>query len=131
MLDFPRWKRIWLWSVIIVISLASLPSLASLTGLRWPDSLPSPSINLGLDLAGGSHILLEADPRQIATQRLETMEESVRSVMRQATPAVRIGDVSTQGGRLSFMVALGSRRDPLRTGADAGRTRRRARPGDG
>jgi preprotein translocase subunit SecD len=104
MLDFPRWKRIWLWSVIIVISLASLPSLASLTGLRWPDSLPSPSINLGLDLAGGSHILLEADPRQIATQRLETMEESVRSVMRQATPAVRIGDVSTQGGRLSFMV---------------------------
>ncbi len=104
MLDFPRWKRIWLWSLIIVVSLASLPSLASLSGVQWPEELPDPAINLGLDLAGGSHILLEADARQIAAQRLETMEESVRTVLRQAEPAIRIGDVSTQNNRLSFMV---------------------------
>jgi preprotein translocase subunit SecD len=61
-------------------------------------------VNLGLDLAGGSHILLEADPGQVAAQRLENMEESVRSEMRRAEPRIRIGDVSTQGGKLSFMV---------------------------
>jgi preprotein translocase subunit SecD len=104
MLDFPRWKKIWLWSLIIVVSLASLPSLASLSGQQWPDSLPDPAVNLGLDLAGGSHILLEADASQIAAQRLETMEESVRTVLRQAEPSIRIGDVSTQDNRLSFMV---------------------------
>jgi preprotein translocase subunit SecD len=104
MLDFPRWKKIWLWSLIIVVALASLPSLVSLGGGKWPSNLPDPSINLGLDLAGGSHILLEADGKQIASQRLETMEEAVRSAMRQAKPAIRIGDVSTQGSRLSFMV---------------------------
>ncbi len=104
MLDFPRWKKIWLWSLILVVSILSIPSLASLSGQQWPESLPDPAINLGLDLAGGSHILLEADPRQIVTQRLETMEESVRTTMRQADPAIRIGDVSTQNDRLSFMV---------------------------
>src|SRR5690348_9983528 len=114
MLDFPRWKRIWLWSIIILVSLASLPSLASLGGMKWPQNLPDPSINLGLDLAGGSHILLEADANQIASQRLEAMEESVRSAMRQATPAIRIGDVSTQGKRLSFLVESASDVDRAR-----------------
>jgi preprotein translocase subunit SecD len=104
MLDFPRWKKAWLWSLILLVSLAALPSVGSLAGLKWPESLPDPTINLGLDLAGGSHILLEADSRQIATQRLESMEESVRSTMRQAEPAIRIGDVSTQDRKLSFMV---------------------------
>ncbi|WP_120717566.1 protein translocase subunit SecD [Tsuneonella amylolytica] len=104
MLDFPRWKKVWLWSLILLVSIASLPSIASLSGLNWPDELPDPAVNLGLDLAGGSHILLEADARQLSIQRLETMEESVRTALRQAKPAVRIGDVSTQGNRLSFMV---------------------------
>ena len=104
MLDFPRWKRIWLWSLLLVVALASLPSLASLSGVKWPEELPDPAINLGLDLAGGSHILLEADTSQIGAQRLESMEESVRTAMRTAEPSIRVGDVSTNDGRLSFMV---------------------------
>jgi preprotein translocase subunit SecD len=67
MLDFPRWKVLTLWAVTILVSLASLPSLFSVSGLAWPSALPSPKINLGLDLAGGSHIQLEADPRKCAS----------------------------------------------------------------
>ncbi len=104
MLEFPRWKKIWLWAITLLAILAALPSLLSMTSVRWPDALPDPMINLGLDLAGGSHILLEANPSQVADQRLENMEESVRSVMRQASPRIRIGDVSTSGNQLSFMV---------------------------
>jgi len=92
--------------------------------VRLPEALPSPMVNLGLDLAGGSHIMLEADPAQVARQRLETMEESVRAVLRGAEPRIRIGDFSTAGGRLSFMVEDASRVDaargliePLTTGA--------------
>jgi preprotein translocase subunit SecD len=114
MLDFPRWKRIWLWSLILLVSLASLPSIASLSNVSWPEELPDPTVNLGLDLAGGSHILLEADTSQIAVQRLETMEESVRAAMRQAEPAIRIGDVSTRGNRLSFMVESAANVDRAR-----------------
>ncbi|MFZ9395420.1 MAG: protein translocase subunit SecD [Erythrobacter sp.] len=105
MLDFPLWKKVWLWGLTLAAVLAALPSLLAPTGVKWPDFLPQPQINLGLDLAGGSHILLEANPAQIRSQRLENMEESVRAAMRNAEPRIRIGDVSTADGRLSFMLA--------------------------
>ena len=104
MLEFPRWKKIWLWGVTLVACLAALPSLLSSTDIGWPEALPNPMVNLGLDLAGGSHILLEAEPDQVAAQRLENMEEGVRGVMRDAEPRIRIGDVSTGDGELSFML---------------------------
>ena len=85
MLDFPTWKRAWLWFITLACALAALPSLLSLTGMGWPAGLPDPKVNLGLDLAGGSHILLEADSRQVGQQRLDTMEESVRGAMRLAS----------------------------------------------
>ncbi|XUU59626.1 protein translocase subunit SecD [Erythrobacter sp. HA6-11] len=104
MLDFPTWKKIWLWGLTLIACAAALPSLFSAANVSWPDALPEPTVNLGLDLAGGSHILLEADPAQVAEQRLENMEESVRTTMRNATDRIRIGDVSTAGGQLSFML---------------------------
>ena len=104
MLDFPTWKKTWLWLITAVAILAALPSLLSMTSAQWPEALPDPTVNLGLDLAGGSHILLEAEPSQVAAQRLENLEESVRTTLRQAEPRIRIGDVSTADGRLTFMV---------------------------
>ncbi|HEY6817004.1 MAG TPA: protein translocase subunit SecD [Croceibacterium sp.] len=124
MLDFPLWKRLWLWGVTLFFALAAVPSLLTLAGVRLPEALPSPMVNLGLDLAGGSHLMLEADPRQVGRQRLETMEESVRAVLRGAEPRIRIGDFSTAGGRLSFILEEPDRVDaardllePLTTGA--------------
>ena len=104
MLDFPLWKRIWLWGITLALSAMALPSITSLAGYQLPEWAQGPEINLGLDLAGGSHILLEADPSQVAGQRLEVMEESVRTALRDAEPRIRIGEVSTVGGRLSFML---------------------------
>ena len=114
MLDFPTWRKVWLWSIAIIAMLAALPSLLSATSVRWPDALPQPMVNLGLDLAGGSHILLEADPADVAAQRLENMEENVRSLMRNAEPRIRIGDVSTRGGQLSFILDDPSQMDQAR-----------------
>ena len=104
MLEFSTWRKVWLWVVTLLCVAAALPSLLSATSVRWPDFLPDPMVNLGLDLAGGSHILLEADASQVATQRLDNMEENVRNTMRSAEPRIRIGDVSTRDGRLSFVL---------------------------
>ena len=104
MLEFPQWKKIWLWAITLIVAAAALPSLLSTANIDWPDALPDPTVNLGLDLAGGSHILLEAQPEQVAAQRLENFEDGVRTVLRDAEPRIRIGDVSTRGGRLSFML---------------------------
>jgi preprotein translocase subunit SecD len=104
MLDFPRWKQAWYWLLTLFAVAAALPSLFSLANAPWPDSLPNPVVNLGLDLAGGSHLLLEADPDQVIRQRLENMEETVRVRMREAEPRIRIGDISSRDGRLTFML---------------------------
>lgn len=114
MLDFPRWKVLMLWAVTIAVSLASLPSLFSVAGLDWPAALPSPKINLGLDLAGGSHILLEADPSQVRQQRLEGMDESVRNKLKQTDATIRISDISNNNGSLTFLVDDVSKVDAVR-----------------
>ena len=124
MLDFPRWKRIVYWLLTLVAIAAAIPSLASLAGVRLPAGVPHPMINLGLDLAGGSRLLLEADSSQVARQRVENMEESVRSRMRNAEPRINIGDISSNGGQLTFIVEDAAQVDaareqilPLTTGA--------------
>lgn len=124
MLDFPRWKRIWIWFLTLAACLAAVPSLFSVSGLPWPSVLPNPQINLGLDLAGGSHILLEANPTQVTRQRLESMEENVRQRLRQATPRIEYGEISTKDGALTFMLVNPAQVDaareallPLTTGA--------------
>ncbi|MBV1917850.1 MAG: protein translocase subunit SecD [Sphingomonadaceae bacterium] len=104
MLDFPTWKRVWLWGLTLLAAGAALPSLFSIGDVPWPRVLPNPMVNLGLDLAGGSHILLEADPAQVRAQRLENMEESVRARLKKAEPRIRIGDISSIGGKLAFTV---------------------------
>ena len=104
MLEFPLWKKLWLWGLTLAASVLALPSLFNVAGLDWPSALPDPQVNLGLDLAGGSHLLLEAKADDVRGQRLVNMEETVRQLMRNAKPRIRIGDVSTAGGELSFML---------------------------
>lgn len=115
MLDFPRWKVISIYLVLAFGIFMSLPSLfLGQSHKYWPDFLPSETINLGLDLSGGSHILLEADPADVAKTRLETMEESVRAEMRRAKPRISIGDISRRDGKLSFLVRDSSQVDAAR-----------------
>ncbi|MFL6764524.1 MAG: protein translocase subunit SecD, partial [Sphingomicrobium sp.] len=79
MLEFPRWK-VWLIAIVIAFGvLLSIPSLLAGTPYAgaWPKWLPQYRISLGLDLAGGSHLLLEADAADAQKQRLQGMEDSV------------------------------------------------------
>ena len=114
MLDFPRWKQILLWFVTAACAFATLPTVFAATGLVWPSFLPAPMINLGLDLAGGSHLLLEADSNQIRQLRLGQMEESVQARMAKAEPRIGIGDISTKDGKVSFMLNDPSKADAAR-----------------
>jgi preprotein translocase subunit SecD len=125
MLDFPRWK---VWSVSLIVALGilfAIPSLVAGTSLgqHWPGWLPSAKINLGLDLAGGSHLLLEADSADAAKQRLAAMEDTVATELRRGTPKIEVGDISSTGGRLSFLV-----RDPTKLDAAVERLRTLTQP---
>jgi preprotein translocase subunit SecD len=78
------------------------------TRSNWPAWLPSARINLGLDIAGGSQ-LPEADIADAAKQRLQAMED-VTTELRRGELRIAIGDISTSGGRLSFIVHTRRRR---------------------
>ncbi|WP_267381377.1 MULTISPECIES: protein translocase subunit SecD [unclassified Sphingomonas] len=105
MLDFPRWKVASIIGLLAVLCALAIPSFLpeSVTN-RWP---VHPRINLGLDLAGGSYLLLEADTNDLANARIETMREQIATEMHRGTPDIAIGDISTRGGQLSFLL-----RDP-------------------
>ena len=114
MLEFSRWKQAWLWFLTLACAIATLPTVFHAAGLAWPAALPAPKINLGLDLAGGSHLLLEADTNQIRQLRLEQMEESVRGRMAKTEPRIGIGDISTKDGKVAFMLNDPSKADQAR-----------------
>jgi preprotein translocase subunit SecD len=124
MFDFPRWK---VWAVTLTILagiLLAIPSLLPKDQVqRWPAWLPSARINLGLDIAGGSQLLLEADLADASKQRLQAKEEEVSTELRRGEPRIQIGDVSTSGGKLSFVV-----RDPTQLDAAFERMRTLSQP---
>jgi len=124
MLEFPRWK-VWLIGIVIAIGVVlSIPSLIAGTQAApyWPKWMPQYRISLGLDLAGGSHLLLEADQQDALKTRLQGMEDSVSTELRR-NPRIDVGDISTAGGRLSFLV-----RDPTQVDAAVERMRNLTKP---
>ncbi|HEX8225213.1 MAG TPA: protein translocase subunit SecD [Allosphingosinicella sp.] len=124
MLDFPRWK-VWAVSLLCLFGIAlAVPSfLPEATVAKFPAFVPSSQINLGLDLAGGSHLLLEGDTSDVAKQRLDQMEDLIRLEMRRASPRIEIGGISTADGRLSFLV-----RDPAQVDAAVEIARNQTQP---
>jgi preprotein translocase subunit SecD len=85
MLYFAKWKIL----LILGISLAGLIFTAPnfldrevTDGL--PDWLPHKQINLGLDLQGGSHLLLEVDTNAVVQERLQGLVEAARADLRKA-----------------------------------------------
>ena len=131
MLDFPRWKVAWIWGLLAVLCLLAVPSfLPERVTNQW-GAIPHPRINLGLDLAGGSYLLLEADTADLANTRLDTMRDQVATEMRRAQPRIEIGDISTRDGQLTFLVRDPAKVDAVReklltiTGGGAGMTGQR------
>lgn len=118
MFDPPRWK---IWSIFLLIAAGiafAIPSFFPRSQVAtWPTLVPRTQIALGLDLAGGSQLLLEADLNDATRQRIAAMEDSVSQEMRR-DPRIQVGDISTSGGQVSFML-----RDPTQLDAAVERVR--------
>ena len=101
MLDFPRWKVLSILGVLLALMALAIPSFFPESQTKgWP---VHPRINLGLDLAGGSYLLLEADTTQLRADRINQMADAVATSMRKA-PQIDVGDITTSDGKISFML---------------------------
>ena len=85
MLHFERWK---IWSIVAVCFfgfISVLPNFFSPDTLRrLPGFMPHNKVNLGLDLRGGSYLLLEANVDKLKQNWLDSLINDVRKNLREA-----------------------------------------------
>src|ERR1700719_464953 len=84
MLHFTRWKALAIILAAVIICLMTVPSLLSPATVQSLPSVLQRRLVLGLDLQGGSHILLEVDSSAVRKERAETLRDDVRRVLRDA-----------------------------------------------
>ncbi|MCU0729192.1 MAG: protein translocase subunit SecD [Sphingopyxis sp.] len=117
MLDFPRWKIVGVWLVLLTGLVLAVPSFVP---PQWLSAIPEemrPRVNLGLDLAGGSHLLLEADINDVRIQRIAAEERAVRDAMRGepgSADDIAIGDLTRGANSISFLVRDAAQLDEAR-----------------
>ena len=85
MLHFSRTKVFFILAAVFMGVLFSLPNAVGESGREALKSikLPSKTLNLGLDLQGGAHMLLEVDLKDGLEQTLKNELSSIRSGLRE------------------------------------------------
>ncbi|HZH47267.1 MAG TPA: protein translocase subunit SecD, partial [Roseococcus sp.] len=94
MMYFARWKTAAILAICLLGVLVSLPNL--LPRAAFPEWLPARQVNLGLDLRGGSYLLLEVETSVLLRERLEGLVEGTRRGLTQANPRIAYTGLSTQ-----------------------------------
>jgi preprotein translocase subunit SecD len=84
MLFFTRWKAAAILLTAFFVCLCAVPNFfPESTVKRWP-SWAQRHVVLGLDLQGGSHLLLQVDAGAVRKERLQSLNDDVLRVLRQA-----------------------------------------------
>jgi len=108
MLRFAPWKIVSIVTMIIVAVLLVVPSLLSASTRDALDShLPSwahpKTLTLGLDLQGGSHVLLQVDGTDVVKTMVANLRDDVRRILREEKVAIT-GGIGVQPRGVQFRV---------------------------
>ncbi len=107
MLQFSIWKKGFIWALCLAGIIFSMPNFFYTTVEKasdaralaesgvvlsveqqadldaWPDYLPSQIVNLGLDLRGGAHVLVEVAVEEVQAERLQALWPAVKDLRTQ------------------------------------------------
>ena len=101
MLYFPRWKILLIAGSCLLFVLLAIPSfLSESTRNSLPDWLPKHAVNLGLDLQGGSQLLLEVDFDAYMHEQLNNLVDETRAKFREQKIGYR--GLALSGGKIQF-----------------------------
>ena len=105
MLHFEGWKKTLVLAVVLLGCVYAVPNLFN--GSRGEQNgagvmrfLPGDAINLGLDLQGGSHLLLRADLPSVREERLVGIAEQLRLSFRDKK--IRFKDLKASPESVTF-----------------------------
>jgi protein-export membrane protein SecD len=118
MLYFAPWKTALIVAFAILSVAFALPNAFDKETVEtWPAFMPQQQIVLGLDLQGGSHLLLQVERASLIDDRLEVLRDDVRTSLRDE----RIGytGLSVQGDAVQLRIRDLDRLDEARTLLDA------------
>src|SRR5262245_29615071 len=100
MLVIQRWKAILIVCVAVLGILYALPNFIGHDARSWaqthlPGWMPTKTVNLGLDLRGGAHLLYEVDVDGVFKERGDLLVQDLRNELREAKIGYsRIGSTS-------------------------------------
>ena len=91
MKNYPLWKSFTVISLVFIGVLFSIPSIIyDDNSENW---FLKNKINLGLDLQGGSYLLLEVQLDVLYNEELENFSDSIRLISRENAPIVPKSDM--------------------------------------
>lgn len=83
MIKISPWRSMLIGFVCLGGVFFSLPTLLNETTFKLPSWFPKDQVSLGLDLQGGSHLLLEVDMKSGMNDRYHRMLEDIRRALRE------------------------------------------------
>lgn len=84
MLYFTRWRALGIVLTALVVCLCAVPNFFPEAQVKtWP-AWAQRRLVLGLDLQGGSYLLLEVDSNYVKKEKLDQIRDDVRKVLREA-----------------------------------------------
>ena len=118
MLRFAPWKIASIIGLIVAAVLTVVPSLLPTATLdAFDDHLPAwahpRTLTLGLDLQGGSHLLLQVDQADVVKTMVANLRDDVRRTLREEKVAV-VGGIGVQPRGVQFRVADAADRAKLK-----------------
>ena len=113
MLYFANWKILLICAVCALGVLLSAPNLVSSSQLdRLPSFVPHKQVALGLDLRGGSYLLLEVDVAAAQRERLNSLIDNVRNSLLDAN--IGYTGLAVKGDAIVFKIRQPERIDDAR-----------------
>jgi preprotein translocase subunit SecD len=110
MIVFEKWKVMLIGVVTVASVVLALPNVIG--GNDDASGLAGNRINLGLDLQGGSYLLLKVEMDDVIEERLSNLAETIRSDLREER--IGISNLDADRSRVSFdLRAAENRRDAI------------------
>ena len=104
MLYFSKFKTISILLICLLGIIFAFPNLLSQSTLNaLPKIIPHKQINLGLDLRGGSHLLVEVQSSVRATERMDDLYDEIRIELRRNK--ILLSDISQSNNQVKITLS--------------------------
>ncbi len=116
MLQVSTWVRVLVALVLLAGFAVALPNaLPDSVRAQFPSWVPSQTVSLGLDLQGGSYLLLEVELDTVTKDKLESLTSDIRRALRKAHPPIGYTFTPVQGDAVAVKITDPARFDEART----------------